>query len=108
MDSERSNLLKFVSSQNDHLVKSINEIEDKKTTDNQISNYKNEQVTWFHDTNRMLLYFYYLLALVLIYLLYMKIEGKNPTTWNFQTNQIVFSLQTGFRTYVQRNVSLHK
>ena len=45
MDSERSNLLKFVSSQNDHLVKSIIEIEDKKTTDNEISNYKNEQVT---------------------------------------------------------------
>jgi hypothetical protein len=88
MDSERSNLLKFVSSQNDHLVKSIIEIEDKKTTANQISNYKNEQVTWFHHTNRVLLYFYYFLALVLIYLLYIKIEitryaTKNTRTWNF-------------------------
>ena len=96
MDPERSNLLKFVSSQNDHLVKSMTEIEDKKTTDNQISNYKNEQVSWFHYTNRVLLYFYYFLALALTYLLYMKIEitrytNKNPTTWNLATRRFVNS-----------------
>ena len=96
MDPERSNLLKFVSSQNDHLVKSMTEIEDKKTTDNQISHYKNEQVSWFHYTNRVLLYFYYFLALALTYLLYMKIEitrytNKNPTTWNLATRRFVNS-----------------
>ena len=89
-----SNLLKFVSSQNDHLVQSIIDIEDKRTTDNQISIYKNEQVTWFHSANRILLYFYYLLALVLMYLLYMRIETtsyvtRNPTTWNFAIGKYV-------------------
>ena len=93
MDSERSNLLKFVSSQNDHLVKSIIEIEDKKTTANQVSNYKNDQVTWFYYTNRVLLYFYYFLALILIYLLYIKVETTKYVTkntgWDFTNRKYV-------------------
>lgn len=63
-------LLKIVSSQNEHLVKSINEIKDRHTTDNQIAYYKNEQSLWFQNFNKMLLYFYSLLGLIFVYLIY--------------------------------------
>lgn len=67
MDSEYITLIKVVSSQNDNLEKNISEIQDKRTTDNQIVNYKNEQTSWFNNMNRMLLVFYYLLACIFMY-----------------------------------------
>ena len=67
MDSEYITLIKVVSSQNDNLEKNISEIQDKRTTDNQIVNYKNEQTSWFNNMNRMLLVLYYLLACIFMY-----------------------------------------
>ena len=67
MDSEYITLIKVVSSQNENLEKNISEIQDKRTTDNQIVNYKNEQTSWFNNMNRMLLVLYYLLACIFMY-----------------------------------------
>ena len=67
MDSEYKALITIVSSQNDNLVKSISDIQDKRTTDNQIVNYKNEQTSWFNNMNKILLVLYYFLALIFMY-----------------------------------------
>lgn len=67
MDSEYKALIKVVSSQNYNLVKSISEIEDKRTTDNQIVNYKNEQTSWFNKMNKIMLVLYYFLAFIFMY-----------------------------------------
>jgi hypothetical protein len=67
MDSEYKALITIVSSQNDNLVKSISDIQDKRTTDNQIVNYKNEQTSWFNNMNKILLVLYYFQALIFMY-----------------------------------------
>lgn len=67
MDSEYITLIKVVSSQNDNLEKNISEIQDKRNTDNQIVNYKNEQTSWFNNMNRILLVLYYFLAFIFMY-----------------------------------------
>ena len=82
MDSEYITLIKVVSSQNDNLEKNISEIQDKRTTDNQIVNYKNEQTSWFNNMNRMLLVLYYFLALIFMYQL---IEKKISSTNKYMT-----------------------
>ncbi len=78
MDSEYKTLIKVVSSQNDNLEKRISDIQDKRTTDNQIVNYKNEQTSWFKNMNRMLLVLYYFLALISMY----QIMGKKTSSTN--------------------------
>ena len=78
MDSDYKSLIKVVSSQNDNLVKSILDIQDKRTTDNQIVNYKNEQTSWFNDMNKMLLVLYYFLVLIFMY----QIIKKNISSTN--------------------------
>jgi K+-sensing histidine kinase KdpD len=77
MDSEYKALIKVVSSQNDNLVKSISEIEDKRTMDNQIVNYKNEQTSWFNNMNKILLVLYYFLALIFMYQIMQKKTSSN-------------------------------
>ena len=78
MDSEYITLIKVVSSENDNLVKSISDIQDKRTTDNQIVNYKNEQTSWFKNMNRMLLILYYFLVLIMMYqIMIKKISSTN-------------------------------
>jgi hypothetical protein len=78
MDSEYKALIKVVSSQNDNLVKSIVEIQDKRTMDNQIVNYKNVQTSWFNDMNKIMLVLYYFLALIFMY----QIMKKNISSTN--------------------------
>lgn len=82
MDSEYKALIKVVSSQNDNLVKSVEEIQDKRTTDNQIVNYKNEQTTWFTNMSKMLLVLYYFLALIFMYQLTKKKNIINKQVYN--------------------------
>ena len=82
MDSEYKTLIKVVSSQNDNLEKRISDIQDKRTTDNQIVNYKNEQTSWFKNMNRTLLGLYYFLALIFMYQL---IEKKISSTNKYMT-----------------------
>ena len=59
--------VKTIDASNDNLVKSISDIQDKRTTDNQIVNYKNEQTSWFNNMNKILLVLYYFLALIFMY-----------------------------------------
>jgi hypothetical protein len=82
MDSEYITLIKVVSSQNDNLERNISEIQDKRNTDNQIVNYKNEQTSWFNTMNKMLLVLYYFLALIFMYQL---IEKKISSTNKYMT-----------------------
>ncbi len=80
MDTEYKRLIKVVSYQNDNLEKRIKEIEDKRTTDNQIVNYKNVQTEWFNNTNKMLLFLYYFLAIIFMY----QVITKKTTTSSFK------------------------
>ena len=65
-----SELLRNIYSQNEYLEKSINEINDKHTTNNQIAYYRSEQSLWFQWANKMLLYFYYFLVIIFLYILF--------------------------------------
>jgi hypothetical protein len=67
--NDYTGLLNMVTLQNKKIVKAINEVEDRHTTTNQINNYKNEQSAWFKSMNKMLMYIYYFMALILSYLI---------------------------------------
>ena len=82
MDSEYRTLIKVVTSQNDNLEKNILDIQDKRNTDNQIVNYKNEQTSWFNNMNRILLVLYYFLVLICMYQIMKK---KTSSTNKYMT-----------------------
>ncbi len=82
MDSEYKTLIKVVTLQNDNLEKNILDIQDKRNTDNQIVNYKNEQTSWFNNMNRILLVLYYFLVLICMYQIMKK---KTSSTNKYMT-----------------------
>lgn len=86
-----SELLRMVTSQNEYLEKSINDINDKHTTNNQIAYYRSEQSLWFQSANKKLLYIYYFLAVIFVYLFF-KQKMTSPKKYLTATILVIFPL----------------